>query len=84
MFLTIYFYPGIPRTSAGWVALFFLGLPAWVLMERLGKLILNSNFFGNLSSGARILLGVPTVVFLFVGAYLIVSLVHYSIDAVGG
>ncbi len=74
----------MPRTVPGWIALFFLGIPAWLLIERMGKLILHSKFFGNLNSTARILLGVPTMIILIGGAYTIVLLVQFTIDLVGG
>lgn len=62
LFLVIHFYPEIPSSTLGWVALFLLGIPAWLFIEFVGKIVLSSDFFKNHSSSVRILLGIPTII----------------------
>ena len=56
------YFPAVPRSVLGWVALVVLGLPVWVFLEWLGEAVLGSRFFTRRSSGLRILLGVPAVI----------------------
>ncbi|TQF70021.1 hypothetical protein [Pseudoalteromonas luteoviolacea] len=84
VFLVIHFFPEIPRTIAGWTALILLGLPAWIFIEWLVEVVLGSRLFSNLSSTARVILGVPTVIILGSVALLVIAAVHLAIEAVGG
>src|SRR5690606_33372494 len=45
IFLVAHFYPTVPRSFLGWVALFFLGIPAWVKIESTGESVLSAPFF---------------------------------------
>lgn len=67
-------YPTMPHSLLGWLALFALGLPTWALLECLGDVTLQSGFFRRLSSGARIALGVPTVLALITLSFAIIWL----------
>src|SRR5262245_2574747 len=48
-----------PRTLRGWVAWVAIGLPAWLLLEWIGDVTLNSRWFDRLGRFGRIALGVP-------------------------
>ena len=66
------YYPTIPRSVLGWVLLFVIGIPTWLLLEWLGEHFLEARFFSRLGSGARIALAVPILIlFLILGAYII-------------
>lgn len=84
VFLTMHFYPSIPRTLLGWVALFMLGLPAWFFLEWLGKTVLSSSFFKNRSRPVRIMLGVPALILLGGIAMYVISFINHSINYAGG
>ncbi len=58
------YFPAVPHSLLGWVALVGLGLPVWVFLEWLGEAVLGSRFFARRSSGFRILLGVPALIAL--------------------
>lgn len=60
------YYPAFPRSIAGWLGLFFVGVPLLFLFEWLGEKTLGSAFFNRLSSIARIVLGVPVFILLMV------------------
>jgi hypothetical protein len=75
MLLYLYF-PAVPRSVLGWVALVVLGLPVWLFLEWLGEAVLGSRFFARRSSGARILLGVPACIVLGAVAVILVRFVQ--------
>jgi hypothetical protein len=69
--LSLYF-PTVPDTVLGWVALFVIGLPTWFFLEWLGTVVLGAKVIARLSSPARIAIGVPLVIALaIVGVFLI-------------
>ncbi|MFB2776407.1 hypothetical protein [Shewanella xiamenensis] len=82
--LVVHFYPTIPRSFLGWVALFFLGIPAWVILEFTGEFVLDASFFKRMPSGLRIIVGVPVVLVLMVLALFVLGFVHKVISSVGG
>ncbi|MCO7223514.1 hypothetical protein [Pleionea sp. CnH1-48] len=82
--LVVTFYPSVPRTPMGWLALFLFGIPAWILLEMLGDFVLGSSFYKNLSSFARILLTIPAVVFLCGVALVIIGVVRRYVFLAGG
>jgi hypothetical protein len=55
-------YSTVPQTALGWIALFVIGIPSWVLLEMLGDFVLSAKVFSRLSSAARIALAVPAVI----------------------
>jgi hypothetical protein len=73
------YYPVRPHSAKGWLILYALGIPTWVVMDWLGDSILNSKWLNRLPRAARIALGVPAVlilisigsVLIFVGAWII-------------
>jgi hypothetical protein len=81
LLLYIYF-PAVPRSTLGWVALVGLGLPVWLFLEWLGEVVLDSALFRRRSSGFRILVGVPVVLMLMAIAVACVRLVQAAIFAV--
>ncbi|MCL2919713.1 hypothetical protein [Shewanella litorisediminis] len=84
IFLVIHFYPTIPQSLLGWVALFFLGLPAWVILESTGEFVLSSQFFKRMPSGLRIIVGVPVVLGLMAFALVVIVFVQNTISSFGG
>ncbi|ACV26451.1 hypothetical protein [Kangiella koreensis] len=84
IFLVMHFYPKISRSMLGWVALFMLGIPAWLFLEWLGEITLSSTFFQNRSRSVRIMLGVPTVILLGGVALIVISFVRHFINYAGG
>jgi len=84
LYLVMHLYPEIPRTALGWLALFILGIPAWIFIEWLGEVILGSTFFKNSSRSLRIILGVPTVILLCGVAFFVVSFVNQYVKSAGG
>lgn len=59
--LLFIYYPAVPRSVLGWLALVILGLPVWLLFEWLGEVVLGSRLFARKSSVVRIALAVPVV-----------------------
>lgn len=84
IFLVMHFYPQIPRTFFGWIALVLLGLPAWMFLEWLGEIVLRSKFYGNRGSLVRVMLGVPTVIILMGIAFITISFVNQFVSYAGG
>jgi|SRR5690606_28490723 len=84
IFLVIHFYPTIPRSFLGWVALFFLGIPAWVILESTGEFVLGASFFKRMPSGLRIIAGVLVVLALMAFALFLIGFVQNTINSVGG
>ncbi len=67
------YYPTIPRSVLGWVLLFVIGIPTWLLLEWLGERILEAQFFSRIGRTARIALAVPILIVLM-------SVVTYIVD----
>jgi hypothetical protein len=84
VFLVLHFYPSIPRSFFGWVALFTLGLPTWIFLEWFGDYVFQSAFFKKRSGAVRILLGVPTAIVLIAVVYFIVGIVNKFVEYAGG
>ena len=80
--LLFIYFPAVPRTVLGWVALVFLGLPVWFLLEWLGEMALGGRFMSRKSSAARIAIAVPVVAALIVLAIVLVGLVQRVIVSV--
>lgn len=84
IFLVIHFYPTVPRSFLGWVALFFIGLPAWLILESTGEFVLGARFFKHMPIWLRILVGVPVVIVLIAFALFVIGFVQNTISSVGG
>lgn len=74
--LLFVYFPAVPRSALGWVALVMLGLPIYVLLEWLGERVLGSSVLSSRSSATRILLAIPVVAFLMILAALLVRAVQ--------
>ena len=74
--LAFAYFPAVPSSLLGWVALFLVGLPAWFALEWVGTRVLGSQFFARLSSPMRILLAVPALVAIMVLALVFGQLVQ--------
>jgi hypothetical protein len=74
--LLFIYFPAVPKSALGWLALVFLGLPVWFLLEWLGEVVLGSRFFARKSSAVRVVLAVPVVAALMVLAVVLVGLVQ--------
>jgi hypothetical protein len=80
MLLWLY-HPTIPRSVLGWVLLFVIGIPTWLLLEWLGERIVGAQFFSRMGRAARIALAVPVLIlFLIIAAYII----HLGQRAIAG
>ena len=77
------YFPAVPRSFLGWLALVGLGVPVWIFLEWLGEAVVGSNFFARRSSGVRILLGVPTALAIMAIAWVCVRLVQGAVFAAG-
>jgi hypothetical protein len=77
------YYPAVPHSMLGWVALLALGAPVWISLEWFGEAVGESRFFKRRSSGMRILFGVPVVLALMVIAWLGTRLVQWAVLAAG-
>lgn len=56
------YYPVVPRSILGWIALFVFGLPTWIALEWLAGRLFGAKVFSRLSSGSRIAIGVPLLI----------------------
>ena len=65
------YFPAVPKSLLGWVALFLVGLPAWFALEWVGTTVLGSQFFARLSRPMRILLAVPVLAAIMVLAVVV-------------
>ena len=75
------YYPTIPRSVLGWVLLFVIGIPTWLLLEWLGQRILEARFFSRMKRATRIALAVPILIlFIILAAYII----HLGQGAIAG
>ena len=70
------YYPAVPRSVLGWLALVFVGLPVWFFLEWLGNRVLGMRFFSQLSSSLRIVIAIPFVIALAVVGILLVQFVQ--------
>lgn len=75
------YYPAVPHSFLGWVALVGLGLPAWVFVEWLGTAVLGSRIFAARSSVFRIAVGVPIVLVLIAVVVVCVRFVQAAVLA---
>lgn len=73
MLLWLY-YPTIPRSVLGWILLFVIGIPTWLLLEWLGERVLEARFFSRIGRTARIALAVPILILLLIIAAYIIHL----------
>lgn len=78
------FYPDIPKSILGWIALFVIGIPAWLFIEWFGEKVLGSKFIKNRSSGVRILMGIPLVIIVATVAIFVIGFVQQMIQSLGG
>lgn len=76
------YFPAVPRSLLGWVALFLVGLPSWFALEWVGTTVLGSQFFARLSRPMRILLAVPAVAAIMVLAVIVVRFVQRLVVSV--
>ena len=65
MLMGLYF-PTVPKSALGWLALIVIGLPTWIVLELLGEAVLGNRFMARRSPGGRILLAVPVLIVLVV------------------
>ena len=71
MLMCLYF-PTVPKSALGWLALIVIGLPTWIVLELLGEAALGNRLMTRRSPGGRILLAVPVlIVLVFVGSGLV-------------
>lgn len=76
------YFPAVPRSLLGWVALFLVGLPAWLALEWVGTAVLGSQFFARLSRPMRILLAVPALAAIMVLAVVVGQFVQRLVVSV--
>jgi hypothetical protein len=62
--LLFIYYPAVPRSVLGWLALVFVGLPVWFFLEWLGNRALGMRFLTQFSSPVRIIVALPFVIAL--------------------
>ena len=74
--LLFIYFPAVPKSALGWLALVLLGLPVRFLLEWLGEVVLGSRFFARKSSTVRIVFAVPVAAALMVLAVVLVGLVQ--------
>ena len=77
------YFPVVPHSLLGWLALVGLGAPVWIFLEWLGEAVVGLRFFARRSSGVRILLGVPTALAIMGIAWVCVRLVQGAVFAAG-
>ncbi len=80
--LLIAYFPAVPKSLLGWVALFLVGLPSWFALEWVGSTVLGAQFFARLSRPMRILLGVPTLAAIMVLAVVVAQYVQRLVGSV--
>jgi hypothetical protein len=64
----VVYYPAVPKSILGWLALIVVGIPAYLFVEWLGQVILGSTLFSVRSRMVRIAIAVPVVIALAAGA----------------
>ncbi len=77
------YFPVVPHSLLGWLALLGLGAPAWIFLEWLGTVVLGARFLVRRSSGVRILLGVPTALAIIGIGWACFTLVQGAMLAAG-
>lgn len=80
--LLLVYFPAVPKSLLGWVALFLVGLPSWFALEWVGTTVLGSQFFARLSRPTRILLAVPALTAIMVLAVVIAQFVQRLVGSV--
>jgi len=70
------FFPDIPSSVLGWTVLFVVGIPAYIFVEWLGEVVLDSQFFKSRSRFTRILIGVPVVLVLISITFIVIMFVQ--------
>ena len=60
----VVYFPAVPKSILGWLALIVVGIPAYLLVEWLGQAILGSTFLSVRSRFVRIAIAVPVVIAL--------------------
>jgi hypothetical protein len=80
--LLFVYFPAVPKSLLGWVALFLVGLPSWFALEWVGTAVLGSQFFARLSRPMRILLAVPALAAIMVLAVVIAQFVQRLVGSV--
>jgi hypothetical protein len=80
--LLVVYFPVVPKSLLGWVALFLLGLPSWFALEWVGTTVLGSQFFARLSRPMRILLAVPALAAIMVLAVVVGQFVQSVVGSV--
>jgi len=80
--LLFVYFPAVPKSLLGWVALFLVGLPSWFALEWLGTTVLGSQFFARLSRPMRILLAVPALAAIMVLAVVVAQFVQRLVGSV--
>ncbi len=58
IYVLAHFYPAFPKSTLGWLAVFFIALPVLIGLEFLGDVIFGAKYWTRRSSAARISLGV--------------------------
>ena len=81
--LTWLYYPTVPRGIIGWIALICVGLPTWLVLDRVGNLLFSDDRWRHLSRGTRILLGVPALLALVAFGYGLVWVGRLVIERAG-
>jgi hypothetical protein len=79
--LLFVYYPAVPNSVAGWVALIGLGLPVFAGLEWSGDALARSRWLKSRSSTFRVLVGVPLMAGLLMGALLLMWAVQWVIVA---
>ncbi len=74
------YYPIIPQSVLGWVLIFVIGIPTWLLLERLGERIVAAHFFSRMGRAARIALAVPILILLLIIAGYVIHLGQRAIS----
>ena len=77
--LLFIYFPAVPSSLLGWVALLLVGLPVWFFLEWLGTAVLGSRFFAQLSRPMRILLAVPALAAIMVVAVVLGWVVRHLV-----
>lgn len=57
--LVWFYFPAVPRSVLGWIALVGLGIPVWIFLEWMGEFVFDSRLFKRRSIVFRVLVGVP-------------------------
>jgi hypothetical protein len=81
--LLFVYFPAVPTSLLGWVALVIVGLPSWFALEWVGTTVLGSQFFSRLSRPMRILLAVPALAAIMVLAVVVGQFFQRLVGSVG-